>query len=103
MQVYSMPHPDTPDVWQRLQMEARPLVVWGMGNGADKLLSAFEKYGLEVADFMASDGFVRGQLFHGKEVLSLAKADEKVAETINGKTIVKEIVIPNKIVNIVVR
>jgi leucyl-tRNA synthetase len=37
------------------------------------------------------------------EVLSLAKADEKVAETINGKTIVKEIVIPNKIVNIVVR
>ena len=29
--------------------------------------------------------------------------DEKVAEAIDGKTIVKEIVVPNKIVNIVVR
>ena len=37
------------------------------------------------------------------EVLALAKADEKVAEAIEGKTIVKEIVVPNKIVNIVVR
>lgn len=77
MKAYSMPHPDTPDVWQRLAKEERPLVVWGMGNGADKLIAAFEKHGLEVADFMASDGFVRGQLFHGKEVLSLAKIEEK--------------------------
>jgi leucyl-tRNA synthetase len=37
------------------------------------------------------------------EVLALAKADEKVAEAISGKTIVKEIVVPNKIVNIVVK
>ena len=37
------------------------------------------------------------------EVLALAKADEKVAEAIAGKNIVKEIVIPNKIVNIVVK
>ena len=37
------------------------------------------------------------------EVLALAKADEKVAESIEGKTIVKEIVVPNKIVNIVVK
>ena len=77
MKTYSMPHLDTPDVWQRLKQEARPLVVWGMGNGADKLIAAFDKHGLEVADFMASDGFVRGQIFHGKEVLSLAKIEEK--------------------------
>ena len=32
-----------------------------------------------------------------------AKADEKVAEAISGKTVVKEIVVPNKIVNIVVK
>ena len=37
------------------------------------------------------------------EVLALAKADEKVAEAIEGKTIVKEIVVPNKIVNIVIK
>ena len=38
-----------------------------------------------------------------EEVLALAKADEKVAEALNGKTVVKEIVIPGKIVNIVVK
>ncbi|MBQ1212392.1 MAG: leucine--tRNA ligase, partial [Clostridia bacterium] len=38
-----------------------------------------------------------------EEVLALAKADEKVADAIAGKTIVKEIVIPGKIVNIVVK
>ena len=37
------------------------------------------------------------------DVLALAKADEKVAEAISGKTVVKEIVVPNKIVNIVVK
>jgi leucyl-tRNA synthetase len=35
--------------------------------------------------------------------LSLAKADDKVAAMLEGKTIVKEIVVPDKIVNIVVR
>ena len=37
------------------------------------------------------------------EALALAKADEKVAAAIEGKTVVKEIVIPNKIINIVVK
>ena len=37
------------------------------------------------------------------EVLALAKADEKVAAAIDGKNIVKEIVVPNKIVNIVIK
>ena len=31
------------------------------------------------------------------------KADERVAAAIEGKTVVKEIVIPNKIVNVVVK
>ena len=35
--------------------------------------------------------------------LELAKADERVAAAIEGKTIVKEIVVPDKIVNLVVR
>ena len=36
-------------------------------------------------------------------VLALAKADERVASAIDGKTVIKEIVVPNKIVNIVVK
>ena len=37
------------------------------------------------------------------QVLAVAKADVKVAAMIDGKTIVKEIYVPNKIVNIVVK
>ena len=37
------------------------------------------------------------------EILSAAKADEKIASAIYGKTIVKEIVVPGKIINIVVK
>ena len=37
------------------------------------------------------------------EVLAVARADEKIAAAIEGKTIVKEIVVPGKIINIVVK
>ena len=36
-------------------------------------------------------------------ILAIAKADEKVASAIEGKTVVKEIVVPGKIINIVVK
>ena len=37
------------------------------------------------------------------EAIALAKADARVAAQIAGKTVVKEISVPNKIVNIVVK
>ena len=37
------------------------------------------------------------------EVLAIVKADEKVKAAIEGKSIVKEIVVPGKIINIVVK
>ncbi len=65
------------DLWQKLQRETRPIVMYGMGNGADKILAVLSRYGIEVADFFASDGFVRGHCFHGKEVLTYQKVKEK--------------------------
>ncbi|MDY4084708.1 MAG: leucine--tRNA ligase [Ruminococcus bromii] len=38
-----------------------------------------------------------------EEILELAKADEKVANAVNGMNIIKEIVVPKKLVNIVVK
>ncbi len=71
---YSLPpYPCTLDMWDALREERRPIVVYGMGNGADKLISRFEKYGIEIADFFASDGFVRGHSFHGKRVKSFSE------------------------------
>ncbi len=48
-----------------------------MGNGADKILSICGDRGIDVLDFFASDGFVRGHEFHGKRVLSYSEAKEK--------------------------
>ena len=38
-----------------------------------------------------------------EEALALAKADEKVQAALEGKNLVKEIYVPNKIVNLVVK
>ncbi|MBQ7982075.1 MAG: FkbM family methyltransferase [Clostridia bacterium] len=68
---------ETCDVWHRLKTTEKPIVLYGMGNGADKILSVMETLGVEAADFFASDGFVRGHQFHGKRVLSFSEAREK--------------------------
>ena len=68
------------DLWHYLKTAAdagRPILLYGMGNGADKILAVCEAYGIPVADFFASDGFVRGHSFHGKVVLSFTQACEK--------------------------
>ena len=68
------------DLWQHLQAlsrAGRPILLYGMGNGADKILTVCDSYGIPVADFFASDGFVRGHSFHGKVVLSFSQACEK--------------------------
>jgi len=55
-------------------------VVYGMGNGADKLIERFKKYNTEISDFFASDGFVRGHTFHGMRVKSFSEIKETYPE-----------------------
>ena len=52
-------------VWEKLKNCNKPVVLYGMGDGADKVLAAFERFGIRAEGVMASDGFVRGQSFHG--------------------------------------
>ena len=65
------------DAWTELKNSSLPILIYGMGNGADKIISYFEKYGIEYHDVFASDGFVRGHSFRGKTVLSYSQAREK--------------------------
>lgn len=65
------------DLWQYLSKTDKTIVMYGMGNGADKIINVCTRYGIEIADFFASDGFVRGQIFHGKTVLSFSQIKEK--------------------------
>ncbi len=73
-------YPADSDVWRTLKSEERPIVVYGMGNGADKLIARFDKYGIEIADFFASDGFVRGHQFHGKRVKSFSEIKSEYSD-----------------------
>ena len=61
------------DLWERLLAERRDILLYGMGNGADKILSVLAARGISVAGVFASDGFVRGQSFHGMRVQSFSE------------------------------
>ena len=67
----------TSDLWKYLSGSSKKIVMYGMGNGADKILAVCARYGIEISDFFASDGFVRGHSFHGKTVLSYTQVKEK--------------------------
>ncbi len=78
---YDMPkYPCERDMWDELAVESRPIVVYGMGNGADKLIDRFDRYGIRIADFFASDGFVRGHHFHGMRVKSFSEIKESYSD-----------------------
>ena len=68
------------DLWTTLKNSQMPILIYGMGNGADKIISVFNQYGIEYCDVFASDGFVRGHLYRGKRVLSFSEACEKYKE-----------------------
>lgn len=68
------------DLWKTLKAARRPLLLYGMGNGADKIIAVLDRFGIPWADTFASDGFVRGQFFHGKRVLSYSEAKEKYGD-----------------------
>lgn len=72
-----MPYSAYPDLWEYLLHTSKHVVMYGMGNGADKILAVADAKGITVEDFFASDGFVRGHSFHGKRVLSFSEAKEK--------------------------
>ncbi|MGN0468998.1 MAG: FkbM family methyltransferase [Acutalibacteraceae bacterium] len=68
---------DETPVWDFLKSTELPVVLYGMGNGADMIIDVLEEIGVSFADIFASDGFVRGHYFHGKKVLTLSQIEEK--------------------------
>ena len=59
---------ELPTCWEQLQKTKKPVVMYGMGNGADHILRHLDRLAVPVREFFASDGFVRGHSFHGKRV-----------------------------------
>lgn len=61
--------------WEKIKESGLPVVVYGMGNGADKVLDEFERLSIPVMGVTASDAFVRGQTFRGFKVKKLSEFD----------------------------
>ena len=78
MEVENLPQ----SVWQRLKTADRPIVMYGMGDGAEKIMAVFEQFGIKPAEFMASDEFVRGHSFLGYQVKKLSEIEEKYRDFI---------------------
>ena len=62
------------ELWSVLADASSPILLYGTGDGADKILSVMEEKGLRASGFFASDGFVRDRYFRGEHVMSLSGA-----------------------------
>ncbi len=71
------------DLWTYLKTANKPIVLYGMGNGADKIISVLNRYDIKISGVFASDGFVRKKTFH-----SFAVTDYKTAKQSFGDMIV---------------
>jgi len=64
------------DIWNKLKSAVNPIILYGMGDGADKILKVFERYDIEISGVFASDEFVRGHSFHGFKVMKFSEVCE---------------------------
>lgn len=65
------------DIWQYLKTTKKPVVLYGMGNGADKIIKALESVSVKPSGVFATDGFVRDKLFHGLRLTSYSALKEQ--------------------------
>lgn len=68
------------NVWDNLKNDGKPIVIYGMGNGAEKIISTLKAYNLEVSDIFASDEFVRGHSFLGYKVMKYSEICQKYGD-----------------------
>jgi len=70
------------ELWQHLKQTKKPIVLYGMGNGADKIIKVLDEYSIKFDGVFASDGFVRDKEFHGFKISSYSELKEKNGEMI---------------------
>ena len=59
--------------WTKIKESGLPVVIYGMGNGADKVIDEFNRLEIPILGVTASDAFVRGQSFRGFTVRKLSE------------------------------
>lgn len=77
-----LPHfvTETESVWDILQRETRPIALYGMGDGAEKILRVCRERNIEIAGIFASDEFVRGHSFAGYQVKKRSQLEQELGD-----------------------
>ncbi len=63
-------------LWDHLRQTEKKIVLYGMGDGAEKIKAVLDEIGVPTADVMASDEFVRGHSFMGYRVKKLSEIEQ---------------------------
>ena len=66
--------------WKHIKNSKKPVYIYGMGDGCEKILSVMEQKGIKPDGIFASDDFARGKLFHGYEVKSLSYVEQNESD-----------------------
>lgn len=56
------------DIWTRLKTQKHPIVLYGTGNGADKIIDILEGENIKISGIFSSSAFVRERTFRGYRV-----------------------------------
>lgn len=63
-------------VWNYLSKTKKPIFMYGMGDGALKIMNVFDRYKIKIEGIFASDDFQRGHSFMGYNILKLSNIEE---------------------------
>lgn len=69
-------------MWDYLKSSKKPIVLYGTGNGADKILDKLNSMSIPVSAIFASDNFVRTQNFRGFLVTTYSQVKERYKDMI---------------------
>ncbi len=70
------------DLWTYLKSAKKPIVLYGTGDGADKIYKRLLKDDIKISGVFASDGFKKGKTAYGFTVTSYGELKEKFNEMI---------------------
>ena len=65
---------------ERLKNSGLPIYIYGMGDGCEKVLKAFEAEGIECSGIFVSDDFKRDKVFHGFRLLGMTELEQSGTE-----------------------
>lgn len=63
-------------VWEKLEKTEEPIIMYGTGNGADKVMDILESRKIPLSGVTASSSFVRNRTFRGFPVMPLSFFEE---------------------------